>query len=204
MKDTRIVLDLETKKTFDDVGSRKAVDKLGISVVGVYRYETDEYLCFTEQEFGPLQNLLIDSSLIIGFNHVHFDLPALQPYLSLDVKKLICFDLMLEFQKLTGHRIGLDAVATATLGKGKIGSGLDAIHYYREGRWDELKKYCLEDVKITKEVFEYGIKNKKLLYKSKFSQNIKELKVNWSTYHKIKNKQPGSDEPLEPAQYKLF
>lgn len=204
MTDKRIVLDLETKRTFDDVGGRNSIDKLGISVVGLYRYDTDKFECYLEQDFGKLQNLLIDASLIIGFNHIGFDMPVLQPYLSIDVKTLPCFDLMVDFQERAGHRIGLDAIATATLGIGKSGSGLDAIRYYNEGRWDELKAYCLKDVEVTRDVFEHGLKNKKILYKSKFGQNTKELKVDWSKYGKKKAQTLMTETPQEPAQYKLF
>ncbi len=203
MTDKRLVLDLETKRTFDDVGGRASLDKLGVSVVGVYDYDDDEYKCYVESEFGQLQNHLIDASLIIGFNHVYFDMPVLQPYLSIDVTKLPCFDIMLDLEQKLGHRVGLDAVASASLGEGKSGSGLDAIRYYNEGRWDELKKYCLKDVEVTKRVLDFGIKNKKVQYRSKFGNTVKEVKVDWSLYTKNKaNIIPATG--LEPAQYKLF
>lgn len=202
--DKRLVLDLETKRTFDDVGGRNALDKLGISVVGIYDYSTDQYRCYREHEFGELQNLLIDASLIVGFNHIGFDMPVLQPYLSVDVNQLPCFDIMASLQEILGHRVGLDSIATATLGMGKIASGLDAIKYYNEGRWDELEEYCLKDVEVTKDVFDYGLKNKNIKFKSKFGNTIKEVKVNWSDYGKRKVNQTTEDQRAEPAQYKLF
>lgn len=204
MTDKRIVLDLETKRTFDDVGGRNQLDKLGVSVVGVYDFSTDEYFCYEEKDFGKLQNLLIDASLIVGFNHIYFDMPVLQPYLSVDVKKLPCFDIMLDIQERLGFRISLDSVATATLGKGKMGTGLDAIKYYNEGRWQELKDYCLMDVKVTKEVLDFGIKNKKIHYKPKFGHTLREVKVNWSPYNKGQANAPQDTVKSEPAQYKLF
>ncbi len=202
--DKRLVLDLETKRTFDDVGGRNALDKLGISVVGVYDYSNDTYRCYLEDEFGELQNRLIDASLIIGFNHISFDMPVLQPYLSIDVKKLPLFDIMVDVQQIIGHRVGLDAIASSTLGEGKSGSGLDAIRYYNEGRWQELKDYCLKDVEVTKRVYEYGIKNKKISFKSKFGGAIKEVKVNWSQYSKNSIQKNEETTPKDEAQYKLF
>jgi hypothetical protein len=204
MTDKRIVLDLETKKTFDQVGGRNQLDKLGISVVGIYRYETDSYECYEEKDFGKLQNLLIDSSLIIGFNHIYFDMPVLQPYLSIDIKQLPYFDIMLKVQEIIGFRIGLDSIASATLGIGKSGSGLDAVRYYNEGRWDELREYCLMDVKVTKEVYDYGLKSKKVFYKPKFGHDKKEVTVDWSAFGKKHAAQVIPDIVNEPAQYKLF
>ena len=49
-----IVLDLETKKTFDEVGGQENRHLLGVTVVGVYSYNRDEYRGFREEEFGEL------------------------------------------------------------------------------------------------------------------------------------------------------
>ncbi len=43
---------------------------------------------------------------------------------------------------------------------------------------DLLKKYCLKDVQITKQVYEYALKNSKLLYQDYFT--IKEMTMNIS------------------------
>jgi DEAD/DEAH box helicase domain-containing protein len=204
MVDTRIVLDLETKSSFDEAGGRNAVEKLGVSVVGLYRYDSDSYETYVEKDFGQLQNLLIDSSLIVGFNIVYFDLPVLQPYLSIDVKKLPTCDIMLSLQEKLGFRVGLDAVASATLGTGKTATGLDAIKFYKEGRWEELKSYCLSDVKVTKEIFDFGLKNRHVSFRSKYGSTIKEVKVDWSAYGPKKANEAFETTDSEPAQYKLF
>ncbi|HOI05445.1 MAG TPA: hypothetical protein PLJ02_03205, partial [Candidatus Woesebacteria bacterium] len=72
-----------------------------------------------------------------------------------------------------GHRISLDAVAQETLGSGKIGDGLDAIRYYHNGNLEALKKYCLEDVKITRDIYDYGLKNGLVLFRNKWNRLIK-------------------------------
>lgn len=204
MKDTRLVIDLETKNAFEDVGGRNQLHKLGVSLVGVYDYASGDYRCYEEGDIGRLQNRLIDCALLIGFNHVHFDLPALQPYLSIDVAKIPTFDIMLDVAALIGHRVGLDAIARATLGVGKFGTGLDAIRYYREGRMEELKTYCLKDVEITHQIYEFGLKNKKIHYASRFGHDAKELKVNWSAFNKGHALAAIHTKPVEAAQYKLF
>jgi DEAD/DEAH box helicase domain-containing protein len=77
-------------------------------------------------------------------------------------------DLLEEIEKVIHHRIKLELVAQGTLGSGKSGSGLEAILYYKNGRLDLLKKYCLDDVKITKQIYDYAMKNGKVLYKDFF------------------------------------
>jgi hypothetical protein len=34
---------------------------------------------------------------------------------------------------------------------------------------DLLKKYCLDDVRVTKEVYEYALKNQKIIFQDYFS-----------------------------------
>ena len=68
-----IVLDLETKKTFDEVGGQHNRHLLGVTVVGVYSYNRKEYRAFKEEEFDELLDLLKNTKLVIGFNSISFD-----------------------------------------------------------------------------------------------------------------------------------
>jgi DEAD/DEAH box helicase domain-containing protein len=77
------------------------------------------------------------------------------------------------------------------LGVGKSGSGLDAIHYYRSGEIDKLKKYCLDDVRLTKEIYEFGKKNGLVYYLSKDGTNRLTARVDWK-------------DPAPPANLSLF
>ncbi|PIR18231.1 MAG: helicase [Deltaproteobacteria bacterium CG11_big_fil_rev_8_21_14_0_20_49_13] len=174
-----IILDLETKFTFDEVGGRDKFESLGISVAGVFDYLTGKYEAIEEKDIAKLEERLQSKPLVIGFNSKKFDMPVLKPYLHFDPSALPQLDIMEEIQNVVGHRIGLEAVAQATLGKGKSGSGLDAIRYFRDGAIDKLKKYCLDDVKVTKEVFEYGCKNKEVFFTSKFGGGRVCVPVNW-------------------------
>ncbi len=159
-----IVLDLETKRSFEEVGGAHNRAQLGVSVVGVYHYDEDRYACYREEAFEALAGHLKAAARVIGFNITGFDLPVLASVMGDWVCELPTLDLMLEAQKALGHRVSLDALAQATLGMSKVGSGLDALEYYRAGDWDKLERYCLEDVKLTKALYEYAKKHGQLLY----------------------------------------
>ncbi len=173
-----IVFDLETKQTFDDVGGRNYGD-LGISVLGYYSYKYDEYACLLEPELSEFENILIDASLIVGYNINKFDLPVLQPYLSLNIASVPTLDLLEDINNKLGFRVGLDSVAQATLGVGKTGHGLDAIEYFKRKQWDKLKSYCLNDVKITRMVYDHGVNNGEIFFMSRDGMNKKNIKVAW-------------------------
>lgn len=196
-RDRRVVIDLETKYTFDEVGGRSNFHKLGVTVAVVYDYSTDTFKVFREHELGQLENLLIDASLIIGFNHRKFDMPVLQPYMSTSLSELPMVDLLESLQEVLGYRVGLDNVAKATLKTGKTGHGLDAIDYYRSGRIQELIDYCTEDVRITRDLYDYGLQYGHVQIGSKDGRQMKTVAIHWGT--------PGSGgEGQQEAQYRLF
>ena len=160
----RLVLDLETKRSFNEVGGSHNKHLLGVSLVGTYHYNEDKFIAYREESFAELAKILKEAELLIGFNLIGFDWPVLAAELGDWVKELPTLDLMFEAQKALGHRISLDALAQATLGMNKIGSGLDALYYYAEGNWEKLERYCLEDVKITRDLYEYAKTNHILYY----------------------------------------
>ncbi|HEX5430202.1 MAG TPA: ribonuclease H-like domain-containing protein [Patescibacteria group bacterium] len=171
----KIVFDLETQKSFDDVGGFGKNHLLKISVIGVYSYIQDKHFCFTEDQVYRAGEMFQEADLVIGYNIKHFDYEVLRPYLSYNPQELPTLDLMEEVEKLIGHRLKLDNLASTTLGVGKNGDGLQALRLYKQNRIDELKKYCSNDVKITKEIYDYASKYGKLLYKDYF--DTREIKI---------------------------
>lgn len=172
-----VIFDIETKKTFREAPNHK---DLGISVVGAYDYKTDTYRTFLEEELGELFVLLENASVVIGYNSDGFDLPVLQAYYPGDVTQFKSFDILSDIKRILGRRISLDEVVKATLGEGKSGNGLQAITYYRKGMWEELKKYCLDDVRLTKELFDYGLKEHKVYYNTPAGKRF--MTVYWEPY----------------------
>lgn len=171
----QVVLDVETQKTFDEVGGFFP-DRLGISFVGVCVRDTltnsSEMQSYFEQDLPKLFPLLEKADVVIGFNVDNFDMQTFVPYYSADITKIPTLDLMLRIKNSVGHRIGLDAVAQETLGVGKTGDGLDAIKYYRAKDWDKLSKYCLKDVEITRDLYDHGLKNGKVRFRNKWNRMI--------------------------------
>jgi len=177
----KIVFDIETSNIFQDVGSNNPAD-LSISIVGIYEYEGDRYSTFTQEEFGKLWPILENADMFITFNGDHFDIPLLNKYYQGDLFKIKSLDILKEMHKSAGRRMKLDQIAEGTLGINKSGHGLDAIKWWKNGEVDKVKKYCLEDVRITKDVYEYALKNGKLIFKE--GPNLNEVKLdtsNWET-----------------------
>ncbi|PID51995.1 MAG: helicase [Candidatus Moraniibacteriota bacterium] len=160
----KIVLDIETQNTFQEVGSNDPT-KLDISLLVIYDYKTEEYLTFTEENFNDLWQILEETDLIIGYNSNHFDIPLLNKYYPGDLTIVGSLDLLTEIKNVIGRSIRLDNIAEATIGVGKSGHGLQAIEWWKNGEIDKIEKYCRDDVKVTKDVYEYAMKNGTLKYK---------------------------------------
>ena len=88
-------------------------------------------------------------------------------------------DLLVEVEKKLGHRLGLDAIATATLGVGKTGDGLDAIRWWREKRLVDIAEYCCFDVKVTRLVHEFGRDKRHLWFTDRFQQR-RRMDIDWN------------------------
>lgn len=179
MAQNYLVLDLETQKTFDQVG-RQNLHKLKVSVAGIYDYQTDAYRIYEEPEIPELEERLKSAGLVIGFNVRRFDLPVLAPYLFLSIDTLPVLDLMEEIEKVRGHRVALHSVAQATLGVTKTGEGRNAVSLYEQGRVEELKRYCLNDVKLTKEVYDYGCRENRVFFISNRDWKKYEIPIAWN------------------------
>jgi DEAD/DEAH box helicase domain-containing protein len=177
----KVVVDIETRNIFQDVGSNDPRE-LDISVVCLYDYETDSYHSFLQEEFGKLWPILENADMIITYNGDHFDIPLLDKYYPGDLTKIKSLDLMKEVKAVLGFRLKLDSIAGATLGYGKSGHGLEAVTWWKNGEIEKIIKYCKDDVKVTKEVYDYAMKNGLLKFKDGIT--MKQFKLDTSNWEK--------------------
>lgn len=177
----KITFDIETKNFFQEVGSDKPAD-LDISLLCIHDSETDEYDTFMHDDLDRLWPILEKADMLVGFNSDHFDIPLLNKYYDGDLTQIKSLDILKEIKDASGRRFKLDSIAEATLGINKSGHGLDAVKWWNSGEIDKIKKYCLDDVKITKEVYDYALKNGHLKYKDKITSEIKVIELNTSKW----------------------
>lgn len=183
MSKDKIVIDIETKNTFADVGGHDQVKKLDASFVGVYSYNQDQYLSFFEKDFKELSEFLKKVGLIIGFSINRFDIPVLEKYCNFDIWSIPRLDLLEEIEITFGNRVGLDTLAKTNLGIGKTHHGLEAIKFYREGNMEELKNYCLNDVKITKALYELAKKQGHLIVPHRLTGDLIKVSLVFPEIH---------------------
>ena len=178
----KIVFDIETSNLFQEVGSNNPAD-LNISVVGIYDSQTDSFSTYLQEELPRLWPILETTDILIGFNSDHFDLPLLNKYYPGNLEKIKSLDILKEIQKVAGRRMKLDQLAEGTLGLNKSGNGLDALKWWKNGEVEKVKSYCLDDVRITRDLYEYARKNNKLTFKE--GPHLHEINLNCSDWETL-------------------
>ena len=147
------------------VRGRVDVAEQEITVVGIHDSLTGEYAAYTRDELPQLWPIFEHADLLIGFNSDAFDVPLLNRYYPGDLTRIRSLDLLAEVQSVLGRRIRLQSLAQATLSASKSGDGVKAQEWWREGKYEAVKEYCLEDVRLTRSLFDYALENGMLKYK---------------------------------------
>jgi DEAD/DEAH box helicase domain-containing protein len=176
--DKIVVFDLETRRSFAEVGGRSQFHRLGVSVGVAYRYDLEEFLVVTEETVSELVNLLLEAELVVGYNIRGFDYEVLRAYTEEKLQELPTLDLMFDLEERLGFRPKLDSVASATLGEGKTADGMQALEWWRLGEIDKIIEYCQEDVRVTRDLYDFGKRNR-WVQVSRFGGKPRKVEVDW-------------------------
>jgi DEAD/DEAH box helicase domain-containing protein len=142
---------------------------MGLAVAGVWDSLDRAFTAYGEKEVAALVDKLRSADLVVGFNSIRFDYEVIRGYTDFDFLTLPSFDILDEVRKCIGFRLKLDHLAEHTLGSKKSADGLLAVQWYKEGRMDLIREYCEQDVAITRDLFEFGVRNGYLNYIDKKS-----------------------------------
>ena len=166
-----IILDIETQNTFQEIGKHDHT-QLKVSLLVIYDTSSGEFSTYLESELGKLWPVLERADRLIGYNLKGFDIPVLNNYYPGDLRRIQTLDIMEEIEKKVGFRVKLDDVAQTTLGVGKSGTGLMAIEYWRKGEIEKLKAYCEQDVRVTRDLYNYGLEKKEVAFVDRLGRKI--------------------------------
>lgn len=178
MAQRQITFDIETTS---EAGSFDPAN-LELAIVCIHDSATGEFSSFLKEELAALWPILERADALIGYNSDHFDIPILNKYYPGDLTTIKSIDLLKEVKKSLGRRLRLDNIAEATLGAGKSGSGLQAIKWWKEGKVDQVRQYCIDDVRITRQLYDYAKENKHLKYRD--FDGVRDIKLDTSQWEK--------------------
>jgi len=173
----RITFDIETEGDFRTNGD---FSNLEITVLGLHDSSDNTLKGFYKDELKDAWPLFEAADIIVGYNSEHFDIPILNKYYAGDLTKIKSVDLLKEVKQVLGRRLKLDNLAEATLGRGKTADGLEAVEWWKQGLRKKVRDYCLADVAITYELYEYAKKNGSVKYRD--YDGVREIKLDTSCW----------------------
>ena len=151
-----LAFDLETQHTADEVGGWGHIRDMRLAVAVTYDAIEDCYRDYMEQEVDDLVAALRGAELVVGYNVLRFDYEVLRAYTADPLSDLPTVDMLHDLYHTLGWRPKLENVAAATLGETKSADGIQAVHWFRQGRLDEVIAYCRRDVEVTWRLYEFG------------------------------------------------
>ena len=173
-----LFFDVETQRTFDEVGGRHNIRKMGLSAAVTFSTADGAFHHYVEADAARLVADLRVAGRVVGFNVLNFDYEVLRAYTDDPLDDLPTVDMLDHIYKRLGFRVSLDNLAGATLGAAKSADGLQAVRWYREGRIQEILDYCQQDVEVTRQLYEYGRQHKHVKFRDR-TYRVKTIPVSW-------------------------
>jgi len=195
-----VVFDLETQLSAAEVGGWNKTYLMRMSCGISWDSREDRFVTYLEDQVDDLIALLQRADLVVGFNIIGFDYSVLRGYTRFDFRQLNTLDMLREIRQHLKYRVSLDSLAKATLNTPKSANGLDALRWWKQGRMDLIEKYCRDDVKLTRDIFQHGVDKGYLLFDRKNEGRMR-VPVGWVVDELCSP--PEIPEPVPPSTTRL-
>jgi DEAD/DEAH box helicase domain-containing protein len=144
-----------------------------ISVIGAYDYNEERYRVFLQDNMEEFFHLCDACDTLVGFNNIAFDNAVINAHGSRLTEEKKFYDLLVEiwaaaglgpkFKYPTHAGFGLDACCHINFGTNKTGNGALAPVLWQRGEHGQVIDYCLNDVRLTKQLLDKIIATGELL-----------------------------------------
>jgi DEAD/DEAH box helicase domain-containing protein len=172
------VLDIETRRSAEEVGGWHRADRMGVSCAVLYDSRSERFTDYLQDQIPELVMRLKTLDLVVGFNINRFDYRVLGGLVDFNFNTLPTLDILAEVKRHLGYRLSLNHLAGVTLETEKTADGLQALRWWKEGRIHEIIEYCRADVAVTRDLYLFGRENGYLLFQNKARKTVR-IPVSW-------------------------
>jgi len=157
-------------------------ENMGISVIGTYNNWTKEQVAFVNHANIPdnlqqntwvslqyFQQLLDECDVLVGFNNQHFDDNLIKANGFIIPDRVVNYDILVEMWRAVGIEppfvypthagYSLKQTCEANGLPPKTGDGGNAAIQWQRGEYQKVIDYCLNDIKITTDLFRKIVNN---------------------------------------------
>jgi len=186
--------DLETEQLFEDLGmeSKWSRDPSKLSIAcACLKINDTPCKVYLKDQAQDLFKELQSCDLIVGHNLFSFDYSVLQGAVHQPVANILntkTLDMLVEIEKKVSQRVALNDLAKLNLGQEKTEDSRSVPFMWRTGKRQQVIDYCINDVEMTKHLYEFARAHKKLKYTAKTMDfktgerliiGVKEVEVDW-------------------------
>jgi len=168
-----VFFDLETQRSAADVGGWHNAHLMRLALAVVWDARTERFETFGEADVQRLLERLESAELVVGFNSRRFDYQVLRGYTDSDLSGLATFDVLEAIHARLGFRLSLGHLAEETLGVPKSADGLQSLQWWKEGRVEEIEKYCRDDVALLRDLMDHAERHGHLRFRTRSGERVR-------------------------------
>ncbi|MGH0035268.1 MAG: DEAD/DEAH box helicase [Myxococcota bacterium] len=168
-----VYFDIETQRSADEVGGWHNAHLMRVALAVTWCARSQAFRTFHEADVPALLEQLRAADLVVGFNIRRFDYKVLGGYTDDALDALPTFDVLDAIHKRIGFRLKLDHVAAETLGARKSADGLQSLRWWKEGRVDEIERYCRQDVALLRDLVAHAETHGHLMFRTRAGERVR-------------------------------
>lgn len=172
------ILDIQTRKTYEDVGGKKGTSQMGVSYAALLNHDTDKITSYTEENINALLDEIFSSHLIVGFNLKKFVYEVLSGYRSSGFEKINSLDILEYLRKKIIHKPTINELFLGTLGIDTSIDNMKIARLFKEGKIEEVKQITTQNIKILNSVYSFGKQKGHVFINDQTGQRWK-ISVSW-------------------------
>jgi DEAD/DEAH box helicase domain-containing protein len=193
-----VFVDVETQKSAEEVGGWHNARLMRVALAVIWDSARARFESFRERDVPALLARLAEADLVVGFNVRRFDYEVLGGYSESSLASLPTFDVLDAIRDRVGFRLALGHLAEENLGAAKGADGLQSLAWWREGRVEEIERYCQRDVELLRGLFERAIAQGYLLFRTRTGERVR-IPTPWSLPELVERSRMRAAEPRPSA-----
>jgi hypothetical protein len=150
------IVDLQTRKTYEDVGGKKNTAKMGVSFAALLNHDTNDISVHTEKDVNTLLDRIFSSRLIVGLNLKKFIYPVLSGYHNANFERIKSLDILEYLRKKIIRKPTSDELFWGTLGINLTIDHNKIARLFKEDKFQEIKQITIDNVQALNSVYSFG------------------------------------------------